>query len=142
MWMTNPLIQCDKHLKGEFVEHFMFVGTFKRKLNIKGYIEKNLVEPLSIIERFDLIKAEMLRRGFNAVKELDFDICLLDYLNPDYIRNVIDGHSSFVDLITRCPVCYARNQFFLENENIFPKRDYEFTDLKYSRQSWQDSLKK
>jgi hypothetical protein len=142
MWMTNPLIQCDKHLKGEYVECLMFIGTFKRKLNIKGYIEKNLVEPLSIIERFDLIKAEMLRRGFNAVKELDFDICLLDYLNPDYIRNVIDGHSSFVDLITRCPVCYARNQFFLENENIFPKRDYEFTDLKYSRQSWQDSLKK
>jgi hypothetical protein len=74
MWMINPVILCDKHLRGEYVECLMFIGTFKRKLNIPGYVKNNLVEPLSIIDRFYELKNELIRREFNPTKDLDFDI--------------------------------------------------------------------
>lgn len=135
MWMVDPHILCDKHLRGEYVEHLMFVGTFERKMNIPGYVKKNLVEPLSIIDRFDILKVEMIRRGFNAQKTLDFDICLLDYLKPEWLWNEVKVVFALDDLIRRCPVCALRYKYIVEDDFI-PGKDKEITNMTYSRAEW------
>ena len=140
MWMVDPVVLCDKHLKGEYVEHLMFLGTFQRRLRIKGYVEKNLVEPLSLIERFDQLKVEMLRRNYNATKELDFISCLLDYLPKEWRNNQVDVVKSLDDLIRRCPVCAARYLVTIEADWI-PTRDSDVIEITqgktYSRYKWQ-----
>lgn len=146
MWMVDPCILCDKHLKGEFVEHFMFVGTFKRKLRIQGYVQKNLVEPLSLLDRFDLLKNEMIRRNFNATKELDFELCLLDYLKKEWLFNQVNIVNALDDLIRRCEVCTARYQLYIDY-NYICKRDNEvfkyFPNLTpYSRKKWENNQSK
>lgn len=138
MWMIDQHILCDKHLRGEYVECAMFVGTFKRKLNIPGYVRNNLVEPLSILDRFDILKSEMLRRDFNAKKILDFDICLLDYLKPEWLFNEVDVVSSLDDLIRRCPVCAKRYRSIIEDD-IIPCRDTDITNITFSRKKWKQS---
>lgn len=121
-WMVDPRILCDKHLRGEYVEHLMFLGTFKRKMNIPGYVNNNLVEPLSLIERFDILKNEMIRRNFNAKKDLDFELCLLDYLKPEWLWNQIDVVDALDNLIRRCHICAARYMVLIETDWI-PLRD-------------------
>lgn len=105
-------------------------------MNIPGYVRNNLVEPLSIIDRFDILKEEMLRRGFNAEKELDFDICLLDYLKKEWLWNQINIVNALDDLIRRCPICALRYQLKTEND-IVAGKDKEITNKTYSRDEWQ-----
>ena len=121
-WMVDPRILCDKHLRGEYVEHLMFLGTFKKQMNIPGYVKNNLVEPLSLIDRFDVVKAEMLRRGFKAVKTLDFPIELLDYLKPEWRNNEIDVVDALDNLIRRCHICAARYMVLVETDWV-PLKD-------------------
>lgn len=136
MWMVDPHILCDKHLRGEYVECLMFIGTFKRKMNIPGYVKNNLVEPLSIIDRFDVLKTEMIRRGFNAQKNMEFEICLLDYLKPEWLWNEVNIVNSLDDLIRRCHVCALRYQIKTERNDIIGK-DKEVTNVTYNRNEWQ-----
>lgn len=139
MWMVDPHILCDKHLRGEYVECLMFVGTFKRKMNIPGYVNNNLVEPLSIIERFDILKSEMIRREFDAQKELDFDICTLDYLKKEWLYHKVNILNALDDLIRRCPICALRYQYKIEDD-IITKRDKDITSSTYSRNEWQSRI--
>ena len=103
MWMCDPKILCQKHLCGEHVELHMFIGHLNLKRNINGFIENNLLEPLSIISRHDELMKEMLERGYkhkSPIKEFD-----LSYLSEEYINHKIDKVSALKELISRCPEC-------------------------------------
>ncbi len=73
MWGIDPKKLCQKHLLGEHVEMHMFVGTIKKGISIKGYIENGLVNPQMIRDRHNLIAKEMTRRGMNHMSPIDFD---------------------------------------------------------------------
>jgi hypothetical protein len=137
MWMINPVILCDKHLRGEYVECLMFIGTFKRKLNIPGYVRNNLVEPLSIIDRFYELKNELIRREFNPTKNLDFDVCLLEYLKPEWLHAQVNVVNSLDDLIRRCDICCQKYEYLIDYNYIY-KKDIEFTNQTYSRKEWEN----
>jgi len=110
MWMVDPKKMCSAHLRGEYVELFMFLGTFKKKKKISGYINNNLVEPLAIPERFEALKQEMLSRGFNAKKPFNFSREILNYLPNDQIHHKINREKALQDLLQRCPKCKTLHQ--------------------------------
>ena len=114
----------------------MFVGTFKRKLQINGYIKNNLIEPLSLLERHDELETEILRRGMKHNSPFDFDTCILDYLkDKKYVK--VNPMLALDDLIRRCPVCRSRYQLLIETD-IIPLIDSDVDHLtggiKYSRE--------
>ena len=127
MWMVDPRILCRKHLLGEHVELSMFIGTFKRKLQINGYIKKNLIEPLSLLNRHDELEQEIIRRDMNHNSPFDFELCLLDYLK-DKKWITVNPMLALDDLIRRCPVCAARYQVLIDVDWI-PKTDYDVKEL-------------
>lgn len=135
MWMVDPRILCRKHLLGEHVECSMFTGTFRKRLQINGYIKNNLIEPLSLLDRHDALEEEILRRGMKHNSPFDFDICLLDYLK-DKKHVTVNPMLALDDLIRRCPVCRSRYQLLIETD-IIPLLDSdvdEFTGgIEYSR---------
>lgn len=113
MWMVNPACMCGKHLRGEHVEHHMFIGALKRKKSMRGFIDNNLLQPLSLLERHDAIAKEMIKRGYKHISPLiDFESIrnerlikvYLEYLGDDKLAKV-DAEKSLQDLIDRCPEC-------------------------------------
>ena len=70
MWMVNPKILCERHLLGEHCEIHMFVGAIKKQLSLNGYVENNLLECASLLERHDDLAEEMTRRGMNHASPL------------------------------------------------------------------------
>lgn len=117
-WQINPIIMCRKHLMGEHVEHHMFWGSMKKKLSMRGYLDNNLLEPLSLLERHDTLVAEMLRRGYNHHTPLDFDLQTIQYLGQIDINTKINRASARNDLLSRCPLCVQRYNFLLEKGRI------------------------
>lgn len=105
MWMVNPEKMCSQHLRGEYLELFMFLGTLKRKKKITGYLNNNLIEPLSILERFFALKNEMLKRGYNAKKPFVMPEDLLDYLSEEQKNVRIDKSKALDALLSRCSQC-------------------------------------
>jgi hypothetical protein len=108
--MVNPKILCTKHLLGIHVELHMIVGTLQKKKKIDGYIQNNLIEPLSIITHHSEIVQEMNRRGMNHQSPLpETEISRLTYYLDNTIRNYkIDKESSLIELLRRCPICSQR----------------------------------
>ncbi len=70
MWNLNPRKMCNQHLLGEHVELHMFVGCINKKIKLKGYVNKGLVEIHNIKKRHFQIAKEMIRREFNHNSEL------------------------------------------------------------------------
>ncbi len=111
MWMIDPRILCHNegkkggHLNGEYYEIAKAVGNVRKKRSLDGWLENNCLEPLSFRSRFDVLKAEMIRRGFNAKAVLKpYD---LNYLgDKKYIR--INRKASFKELMKRCDRCKKR----------------------------------
>ena len=99
MWMTNPSKMCRKHLLGEHVECHMFVGTIKKGISIKGYLEKGLLETHNLQKRHDELAKEMTERGYkhNSVLECCF---------PE--MGNIDVKYNEEDLKRRCLDCRGR----------------------------------
>lgn len=117
-WMINPIILCDKHLLGEHVEHHMFIGTFKKKLKINGYIQNNLVEPMSIIPRHNILAWELIRRKIlktnkysqihkTWINESEF-YDIIQYLPNEQINYKINKINAINDLLNRCLLCQSR----------------------------------
>ena len=140
--MINPLCLCSKHLLGEHVEHHMFIGTFKKKLKIDGYIKNNLIEPLSLIKRHNILAWELIRRKFikynkftehlTWINENEF-YNLIDYLPQEQLNYKINQENAINDLLSRCLLCRERyfklteyslnvlNAYFLPSEvNLYP----------------------
>ena len=99
MWLVDPTTMCVKHLNAEHLEMHMFVGAINKGKSVKGYIEKEEVELHSIKSRHDVLAAEMKRRGYNHVTEMD-------ELNYPRLGHIPVEKSDAL-LRTRCPQCRA-----------------------------------
>jgi hypothetical protein len=97
MWMVDPNLMCRKHLLGEHVEIHMFVGSINKGINIQTYIDTNLCEPNSIVERHNSLVKEMKSRGYNHNSPLP-----KFYYNDD---TKVDIDKSYKDLVSRCKEC-------------------------------------
>lgn len=134
-WMTNPLILCQKHLSGEHVEHHMFVGTLRKKRKINGYINNDLMEPLSICIRHDVLAWELIRRQMiknnGDIKELhqtwidenEFNQ-LIEYLPDEQKHHRIDKQNSLNLLLSRCSICTNRYNELLHYSWFDPLSSY------------------
>ena len=121
-WQINPMVMCRQHLMGEHVEHHMFWGSIKKKLSMRGYLDNNLLEPLSLLERHDALVTEMLRRGYNHHSPLHFDTKVLQYLGTD-IDWKINRTKAGVDLLSRCPLCLERFKYLFDKGKIYGTGD-------------------
>lgn len=103
--MVDPKYLCRKHLLGEHLEMHMFVGTLKKKISIKGYLENNLLEPLSLETRHNDLASEMHRRGMNHKTPLLSVNDYIKHLTENELIHKIDKSKAMNDLITRCEEC-------------------------------------
>ena len=102
MWMVDPKILCRQHLLGEHNELHKLVGSIRKSKSLKGYLDQNIIEPESIIERHTELVWEMLRRGYNHQSPLPkFDI-------TDIPKTKVSIDKSYDDLFNRCSACYER----------------------------------
>lgn len=103
MWNVQPNKMCRKHLLGEHVELHMFVGTINKGVSIKGYVNKNLVEPLFIRKRHKELVEEMERRGYRHKSILP----KIEYkkIEGAFLNAVVNREKSYEDLIGRCEDC-------------------------------------
>lgn len=102
MWMVNPRLMCRKHLLGEHVELHMFVAGIRRGLNLKGYLDKQLLEPHNIRCRHDQLARELERRGYRHCSPL-----------PEFVgvrAGRINRHANLVELSRRCGQCCLMQQ--------------------------------
>lgn len=101
MWNINPKLLCRKHLLGEHVEMHMFMGCIKNGTNIKGYINKGLVEVDKILSRHNQLANEMEFRGYRHKSELTGEEFLWHEGNVCVEKNL-------QDLSNRCEECKER----------------------------------
>lgn len=106
-WHVDPRILCTKHLLGEHLEHHMFLGVIKKQGKLDGYLEKNLLAPLTLQERHDALADEMNRRGYRHISPLLWNEDLIKYLGNSMYKEV-DSTSSLKDLLERCSLCKER----------------------------------
>lgn len=108
MWMCHPVILCRKHLVAEYNECKMFVGTLNKEKSIQGYIDNDLFEPLSLVQRHNALAREMAARGYqhNIIIE-DFQLNY-HYLTKKQINHKIDRKNSLKLLLMRCQECLKR----------------------------------
>jgi translation initiation factor 2 beta subunit (eIF-2beta)/eIF-5 len=104
-WLVDPKKMCKRHLLGEHVEHHMFISILLKKKNIKGYIENDLIEPLSLQQRHDELVEEMISRGYSHNSPLNFNKSILEYLPVEYINHKINRQNSERLLFLRCNQC-------------------------------------
>lgn len=97
MWNVNPEVLCRKHLFGCHVEMHMFIGSIKKGINLRGYIDKGLVEIHNIKSRHDALAEEMIRRGYKHNSPID-DI-------PLWNEGYVNVEENLKELQKRCPVC-------------------------------------
>lgn len=124
MWMVEPKIMCRRHLIGEYRELFTFLGTLKKGISIKGYIENDLLEPLSLESRYLELKKEMLLRGYNPAKTFEISNGKLSNLNDNELKHIIDREKSLFELLNRCDECKSRYNALIK-ENIKMKGGIE-----------------
>jgi hypothetical protein len=92
---------------GSHVEIHMFLGTIKKKTSVKGYIDKNLLEPKLLKAYHDDLASEMNSRGYKHNTEITneyFHECI-SLLPEDQRKAKIDYISSGEELFKRCPDC-------------------------------------
>ena len=98
MWLVNPKIMCRNHLLGEHLELHMLASCLKNRKNIRGYIERDLVDPSLLVKRHEELVEEMKRRGYShssSINEL-----------PELIaKGHINNHVNLVELARRCHKC-------------------------------------
>lgn len=107
MWMCDPRILCRKHLCGMHVELHMFIGSMNKGIGMKGFIENDLLEPLSIKECHEIIANEMIKRGYkhkSGLNEVDVNNALKK-LSEEYLNHKINREASLKELIGRCDKC-------------------------------------
>jgi hypothetical protein len=97
MWMVNPKTMCRNHLLGEHVECHMFIAAINRRMNIKGYLDKGLVEVHNLQRRHEDLAQEMLRRGYKHNSSLEF--------SSNIELGKIDPGESAIALHSRCSKC-------------------------------------
>lgn len=113
MWNTPPRLLCRQHLLGEHKEMHMFVGAFRRRISLYGYIEGGMLETWRIKERHDELVLEMEHRGYNHFSPID--------LNPtDEVRGRVDVFANLKELAKRCSQCALLQK---EEEEAFERHN-------------------
>jgi len=110
--MIDPKLLCRKHLLAEHLECHMLVGAIKKGKNLKGYVDKGLVELDHIGKRHRELVREMKRRGYRHYTPLK-----QPYVRHYHDVGKVDMHISKIDLILRCDDCMMRifNNWLLAN---------------------------
>ena len=103
MWDVPPRMMCRKHLLGEHVEMHRFTGTFRKKVNLKGYLDRGLIDTNKVQHRHDELVAEMIRRGYNHKSPIDVDLCI--GIKDNYRTYKFDIDVNIAELIRRCAEC-------------------------------------
>lgn len=106
-WLVNPKIMCRNHLLGEHLEVHMFIGAILEGKKVKGFLDNNLLEPLSLFDRHEKLVKEMIRRGYNHKSPIDVEVfaSIKKILPEEYLSKKIDRSKSLQELISRCNVC-------------------------------------
>lgn len=107
MWMVPPATLCNKHLVAEHHECHVFAGRIKKRMKIEGYLDNNLLEPLSLMDRHNDLADEMVMRGLNHNSMLIIGD-LEDLLPPWELEIRIDKDAARAELHSRCPECRER----------------------------------
>ena len=106
MWNVDPKLLCRQHLLGEHNENHSFVGTLNKKISIKGFIDKGLLEIHNLRKRHHELEIEMISRGYKHNSPLkEFEEITLGNVNSE---------ENLKDLCKRCSSCRER---ILYNEN-------------------------
>jgi len=114
MWMVDPRGMCRNHLLGEHKEIHMLIGALRLNKNIRGYIEKRLVEPFSIVLRHEALVDEFCRRGYQHFTPVN-----VDALHDAMDRNItpfsafftrVPRKKSLEELHRRCQACRERSK--------------------------------
>lgn len=108
--MVEPKIMCRQHLIGEYRELFTILGILKRGTSIKGYIDNDLIEPSSILSRYNEVREEMISRGYKPMKEFMFSVELFNHLPVEQYSHIIDKEYSKKILLSRCAECSKREE--------------------------------
>lgn len=111
MWMVNPKIFCHQHLLGEHRELHAIVGSLRIENGIQGYIDNNLIEVQSIIQRHETIVKEMFVRGYKHQSPI-IEEPNINYLPKEHQEFKVNREISFNDLYSRCKMCAWRSYLF------------------------------
>lgn len=108
MWMINPKLLCDQHLRGEHGELHKHRTSFVRKHRITNRVrpEDVQIEPLSMATRHDEVAAEMVRRGMNH--NSPYTMPDLSYLSDKHVNATVNPQANIVILMRRCHQCRLR----------------------------------
>lgn len=117
MWNIPPYLLCDKHLLGEHAEMHMFVGTIKKGISIKGYLEGGLVEVHHINSRHTQLALELKARGFSHRSPIS--PVEVDMLDRQGIQGSVDQSANLEELINRCSRCRERINSHQESELFY-----------------------
>jgi hypothetical protein len=110
MWNVDPKFMCNKHLLGEHLEMHMFAGSIEKGKNIKGFIDKGLVDIAGIMPRHQELIIEMESRGMKHKSPLIFSIYSDKAYDTimHYGTGKVDSSESARILFSRCSDCLRR----------------------------------
>lgn len=94
---------CRQHLLGEHLELHMFAGSLKKGLSLDGYVNNNLLEAKSIVNRHREIVREMQRRGWHHNSPLES--VNLKGASKKVLNSRIERKAALRDLMKRCVRC-------------------------------------
>jgi len=104
MWMVPPEQMCRQHMIGEHSEIHMFVGHIRKGRSVKGYLDNNLLEPLSLTDRHEELVLEMRRKGYRHYSSLSLD-GVYEELSDAERDHTIDREAAKAALRGRCTEC-------------------------------------
>lgn len=108
MWKIPAKYLCRKHLLGEHVEHHMFVGSFLKRINLKGFIDNGMLDSSCLATRHAELVDEMLIRGYNHKTPIDENVCSEIAAHYRLHKTTLNIENNIRELIRRCPECTTR----------------------------------
>lgn len=107
MWMVEPVLLCDRHLRGEHGEIHKHRHNFVKQHRIDGRMHPVVqIEPAAMSIRHDELAAEMVKRGGNH--NSPYEQPDISHLPIEYITARADIDYNLADLAERCPDCAGR----------------------------------
>ena len=121
MWKVPPKVVCRRHLLGEHYEMHMFLGSYKKNISLKGFINNGMLDPSCMLERHEELVDEMSKRGYDHDSPIENELCLSlanDY--KDY-ESCVDVDENIKELIKRCEECESRIREYMEDDKWMSK---------------------
>ncbi len=102
MWMVRPEIMCTQHLLGEHAEIHMFISVINHGKQVKGYLEKGLIEVNNLYDRHNELVREMIHRNYRHNSPISEEWKHAQNLGH------IDKEKNLKELMSRCSKCRMR----------------------------------